>query len=114
MTRKHVVQGVGAIALIVVGVVAGVTWTERHGRGQPAGGGTIPAGSAGVQAGREGAKSGEIVEITLTREAGEPAGVKTTAARSAGAGASLSGPGAGMSDARSEERRGGEGGRSRW
>jgi len=39
MTRKHLAQGVGAIVLIVVGVVAGVTWTERRGRGQPAGGG---------------------------------------------------------------------------
>jgi len=99
MTRKHVVQGVGAIALIVVGVVTGVTWTERHGRGQPAGGGTIPAGSAGVQAGREGAKSDEIVEVTLTREAVERAGIKTTAARSAAASASLSVPGTVMSNA---------------
>ena len=99
MTRKHVVQGVGAIALIVVGVVAGVTWTERHGRGQPAGGGTIPAGSAGVQAGREGVKSDEIVEVTLTREAVERAGIKTTAARSAAASASLTVPGTVMSNA---------------
>ena len=99
MTRKHVVQGVGAIALIVVGVAAGVTWTERHGRGLPAGGGTIPAGSAGVQAGREGAKSDEIVEITLTREAVERAGIKTTAARSAAASASLTVPGTVMSNA---------------
>ena len=99
MTRKHVVQGVGAIALIVVGVVTGVTWTERHGRGQPAGGGTIPAGSAGVQAGREGAKSDEIVEVTLTREAVERAGIKTTAARSAAASASLTVPGTVMSNA---------------
>src|SRR3989442_6273166 len=98
MTRKHLAQGVGAIALIVVGVVAGVTWTERHGRGQPAGGGTIPAGSAGVQARREGVKSDEIVEVTLTREAVEPAGIKNTAAPSAAARASLTGPPATRSD----------------
>jgi RND family efflux transporter MFP subunit len=99
MTRQHVAQGVGAIVLIVVGVVAGVMWTERHGRGQPAGSGTIPAGPAGVQAGREGAKSDEIVEVTLTPEAVERAGIKTTAARSATASASLSVPGTVMSNA---------------
>jgi len=99
MTRTHVAQGVGAIALLVVGVAAGVTWTERHGRGQPAGGGATSAGSAGVQAGREGVKSDETVEVSLTPEAVERAGIKTAAARSATASATLTVPGTVMSNA---------------
>ena len=99
MTRKHIAQAVGAVALIVVGVVAGVTWTERHNRGRPAGGGAISAGPAGVQAGREDAKRDEAVEVTLTPEAVERAGIKTTAARSATASASLTVPGTVMSNA---------------
>jgi RND family efflux transporter MFP subunit len=99
MTRKHVAQGVGAIALLVVGVAAGVTWTERHGRGRPAGGGATSAGSAGVQAGREAAKSDETVEVALTPEAVERAGIKTAAARSATASATLTVPGTVMSNA---------------
>jgi len=99
MTRKHLAQGVGAIALIVVGAVAGVTWTERHSRGQPAAGGTTSAGSAGVQASREGAKSEETVEVALTPEAVERAGIKTAAARSATASATLTVPGTVMSNA---------------
>ena len=99
MTRKHIAQAVGAVALIVVGVVAGVTWTERHNRGRPAGGGAISAGPAGVQAGREDAKRDEAVEVTLTPEAAERAGIKTTAARSATASASLTVPGTVMSNA---------------
>ena len=99
MTRKHVAQGVGAIALLVVGVAAGVTWTERHGRGRPAGGGATSAGSAGVQAGREAAKSDETVEVALTPEAVERAGIKTAAARSATASAALTVPGTVMSNA---------------
>jgi len=97
MTRKHVAQGVGAIALLVLGVAAGVTWTERHGRGQPAGGGATSAGSAGVQASREAAKSDEAVEVALTPEAVERAGIKTAAARSAMASATLTVPGTVMS-----------------
>jgi len=80
-------------------VVAGVTWTERHNRGRPAGGGAISAGPAGVQAGREDAKRDEAVEVTLTPEAAERAGIKTTAARSATASASLTVPGTVMSNA---------------
>jgi len=99
MTRKHIAQAVGAVALIVVGVVAGVTWTERHNRGRPAGGGAISAGPAGVQAGREDAKRDEAVEVTLTPEAVERAGIKTTATRSATASASLTVPGTVMSNA---------------
>ena len=99
MTREHIAQGVGAVALIVVGVVAGVTWTERQNRGRPAGGGAISAGPAGVQAGREDAKRDEAVEVTLTPEAVERAGIKTTAARSATASASLTVPGTVMSNA---------------
>ena len=99
MTRKHVAQGLGAIALIVVGVAAGVTWTERHGRGQPAGGGAPSAGSAGVQASREAAKPDETVEVALTSELIERAGIKTTAARGATAHATLTVPGTVMSNA---------------
>lgn len=99
MTRRHIAQAVGAVALIVVGVVAGVTWTERHNRGRPASGGAMSAGPAGVQAGREDAKRDEAVEVTLTPEAAERAGIKTTAARSATASASLTVPGTVMSNA---------------
>jgi len=28
MIRKHIAQGVGAVALIAIGVVAGVAWTS--------------------------------------------------------------------------------------
>ena len=99
MKRKHVAQGVGAIALIVVGAAAGVTWTERHGRGQPVGGGALSAGSAGVQASREAARSDEAVEVSLTPEAVERAGIKTAAARSATASATLTVPGTVTSNA---------------
>jgi len=99
MTRKHLAQGVGAVVLLVVGVVAGVTWTERHGRGQPAGGSPISAGLARVPAGREGVKSDETVEVTLTPDAVERAGIKITAARSTAARATLTVPGTVMSNA---------------
>ena len=99
MTRKHVAQGVGALALIVVGVVAGVTWTERHGRGQPAGGGRTSGVSTGVVADRGEAKSDEAVEVALTLEAVERAGIKTAAARNAPARATLTVPGTIMSNA---------------
>ena len=90
MTRTHVAQGVGAIALIVVGVVAGVAWTERH--SQPRGSGTS-AGSTVLQGDRGDAKSDEPVEVALTPEAVERAGIKTTPARSAPASATLTVPG---------------------
>jgi len=99
MTRKHVAQGVCAIALLVVGAAAGVTWTQRHDRGQRTGSGAISAGPAGVPAGREGAKSDETVEVMLTPEAVERAGIKITAARSAAASATLTVPGTVMSNA---------------
>ncbi len=99
MTRKHLAQGVGAIALIVVGVVAGVTWTERHGRGQPAGGGTTSGVSTGVAADRGEAKNDEAVEVSLTPEAVERAGIKTAAARRAAASATVTVPGTIMSNA---------------
>ena len=63
MTRKHLAQGVGAVALIAVGVVAGVAWTERPSRGRPAGGGGISRGPEAVPASREAAKSDESVEV---------------------------------------------------
>jgi cobalt-zinc-cadmium efflux system membrane fusion protein len=95
MTRKHVAQGVGAVALIAVGVVAGVAWTERASRGRPAGGSTISAApeTAQVQASREAAQTDESVEVVLTPEAVERAGIKTTAARSVPASATLTVPG---------------------
>ncbi len=99
MTRKHLAQGVGAIALIVVGVVAGVTWTERHGRGQPTGGGRTSGVSTGVAADREEAKNDEAVEVSLTPEAVERAGIKTAAARGAAASATVTVPGTIMSNA---------------
>ncbi|PYN49527.1 MAG: hypothetical protein DME00_08835, partial [Candidatus Rokuibacteriota bacterium] len=99
MIRKHIAQGVGAVALIAVGVVAGVAWTERPSRGRPAGGGGISAGPEAVQASREAAKSDESVEVVLTPEAVERAGIKTTAARSVPASATLTVPGTVMSNA---------------
>ena len=99
MTRKHLAQGVGAIALIVVGVVAGVTWTERHGRGQPAGGGRTSGVSTGGAADRGEAKNDEAVEVSLTPEAVERAGIKTAAARRAAASATVTVPGTIMSNA---------------
>src|SRR5947209_12208919 len=99
MTRKHLAQGIGAIVLIVVGVVAGVTWTERHSRGQPAGGGRTSAGSTGVPADRGEAKSDEAVEVSLTPEAVERAGIKTAAARRGAASATVTVPGTIMSNA---------------
>ena len=99
MTRRHIAQGVGAVALIAVGVVAGVVWTERPGRGRPAGGGGISAGPEAVQASREAAKSDESVEVVLTPEAVERAGIKTTAARTVSASATLTVPGTVMSNA---------------
>src|SRR2546425_2742233 len=99
MTRKHLAQGVGAIALIVGGVVAGVTWTERHSRGQPAGGGRTSTGSTGVAADRREAKSDEAVEVALTPEAVERAGIKPAAARNAPARGTLTVPGTIMSNA---------------
>ena len=98
MTRTHVAQGVGAIALIVVGVVAGVAWTERHSRGQPRGSGTS-AGSTVLQGDRGDAKSDEPVEVALMPEAVERAGIKTTPARSAPASATLTVPGTVTSNA---------------
>src|SRR5712664_2043672 len=99
MTRKHLAQGVGAIALIVVGVVAGVTWTERHGRGQPAGGGRTSGVSTGGAADRGEAKNDEAVEVSLTPEAVERAGIKTAAARRAAASATVTVPGTVTSNA---------------
>ena len=99
MTRKHIAQGVGAVALIAVGVVAGVTWTERHSRGQLAGGAGTFAGSTGVPANRGDAKTDEAVEVSLSPEAVERAGIKTAAARSATASATLTVPGTVMSNA---------------
>jgi RND family efflux transporter MFP subunit len=93
MTRKHIAQGVGAIGLIVVGVVAGVTWTERHSRGQLAGGAGTSAGSTGVPANRGDAKTDEAVEVSLSPEAVERAGIKTAAARRAVASATVTVPG---------------------
>jgi RND family efflux transporter MFP subunit len=93
MTRKHLAQGVGAIGLIVVGVVAGVTWTERHRGGQLAGGAGTSAGSAGVPANRGDAKTDEAVEVSLSPEAVERAGIKTAAARRAAASATVTVPG---------------------
>ena len=98
MTRTHVAQGVGAIALIGVGVVAGVAWTERHSRGQPRGGDTS-AGSTVLQGDRGDAKSDEPVEVALMPEAVERAGIKTTPARSAPASATLTVPGTVTSNA---------------
>ena len=69
MTRKHIAQGVGAVALIAVGVVAGVAWTERLGRGRLAGGGGIAAAPEAVQASRQAANTDESVEVVLTLEA---------------------------------------------
>ena len=99
MTRKHIAQGVGAIALIIVGVVAGVTWTERHSRGQRAGGAGTSAGSIGVPANRGDAQTDEAVEVSLTPEAVERAGIKTAAARQAAASATVTVPGTIMSNA---------------
>src|SRR6266404_5026809 len=99
MTRKHIAQGVGAVALIAVGVVAGVAWTERPSRGRSAGGGGIAAGPEAVQASREAANSDESVEVVLTPEAVERAGIKTTATRSVPASATLTVPGTVTSNA---------------
>jgi membrane fusion protein, heavy metal efflux system len=99
MTRRRTAQGLGAIVLLVVGVVAGVAWTERPSRGRPAGSGGISAGPEAVQASREAAKSDESVEVVLTPEAFERAGIKTTAARSVQASATLTVPGTVTSNA---------------
>jgi RND family efflux transporter MFP subunit len=99
MTRKHIAQGVGAVALIAVGVAAGVAWTERPGRGRSAGGGGIAAAPEAVQASREASNSDESVEVVLTPEAVERAGIKTTAARSVPASATLTVPGTVTSNA---------------
>jgi len=99
MTRKHLAQGIGAIVMIVVGVVAGATWTERHSRRQPTGVAGTSAGSTGVQADRGEAKSDEAVEVSLTPEAVERAGIKTAAARRAAVSASVTIPGTIMSNA---------------
>jgi len=99
MTRKHIAQGVGAVALIAVGVVAGVAWTERLGRGRLAGGGGIAAAPEAVQASRQAANTDESVEVVLTLEAVERAGIKTTAARSVPASATLTVPGTVTSNA---------------
>src|SRR2546422_329934 len=99
MTRMHIAQGVGAIALLVVGVVAGVTWTERHSRGQPAGGAGTSAGSTDVPANRGDAQTDEAVEVLLTPEAVERAGIKTAATRQAAASATVTVPGTIMSNA---------------
>jgi RND family efflux transporter MFP subunit len=99
MTRKHIAQGVGAIGLIVVGVVAGVMWTERHSRGQLAGGAGTSAGSISVPANRGDAQTDEAVEVSLTLEAVERAGIKTAAARQAAASATVTVPGTIMSNA---------------
>src|SRR5213593_4434849 len=92
MTRKHIAQGVGAIGLIVVGVMAGVTWTERHSRGQLAGGAGTSTGSTGVPTNRD-AKADEAVEVSLSPEVVERAGIKTAAARRAAASATVTVPG---------------------
>jgi len=99
MTRKHIAQGVGAVALIAVGVVAGVAWTERLGRGRLAGGGGIAAAPEAVQASRQAANTDESVEVVLTLEAVERAGIKTTAARSVPTSATLTVPGTVTSNA---------------
>src|SRR5207249_4318296 len=99
MTRKHIAQGVGAVALIAVGVVAGVAWTDRPSGGRPAGGGGISPEPAAVQASREAAKSDESVEVVLTPEAVERAGITTTAARSVPASTTLTVPGTVSSNA---------------
>jgi RND family efflux transporter MFP subunit len=99
MTRKHIAQGVGAIALLVVGALAGVTWTERHSRGQPAGRAGTSVGSTDVPANRGDAQIDEAVEVSLTPEAVERAEIKTAAARQAAASATVTVPGTIMSNA---------------
>ena len=52
--RWHIAQGVGAVALVVAGVGAGVVWSERHGRAFPVGSGAAAARMTGAPVKGEG------------------------------------------------------------
>ena len=97
--RRRIAQGLGAVALVVVGVVAGVMWSERHGRPAPAGGSGSAASVPAAHGGRDVVKGDEAVEISLSPEAVERAGIKTLPVRDAPASSTITAPGTVMSNA---------------
>ena len=114
--RRSVGLAAGAVALLIVGAVGGVVWSERHGgvRSQPAAGSRdaqtpaassdgrpmpgmpgMPAPSAQAAA----AKTEEAVEISLTPEAVERAGIKIAEVKAQSSVSGVTVPGTVMSNA---------------
>ena len=101
MTQRawRFVQGFGAVALVFVGVVAGVVWSERHGRAVPAGGSGSSTPAVTTPGGDRNVKSDEASEVSLTPEAVERAGIKTLPVRGVQASSTITAPGTVTSNA---------------
>ena len=97
--RQRIAQGLAAVALVVVGVVTGVMWSERHGRSVPAGSGGGAAGVPALAGNREAVKSDEPAEVSLTPEAVDRAGIKMLRVRAVPATSTITAPGTVMSNA---------------
>jgi cobalt-zinc-cadmium efflux system membrane fusion protein len=100
MTRRawRIVQGFGAVVLVFVGLVAGVVWSERHGRAVPAGG-SGSSSPAVTTAGNRNVKSDEAAEVSLTPEAVERAGIKMLPVQGVQASSTITAPGTVTSNA---------------
>ena len=110
--RRRVAQGLLAVALVGLGLVGGLVWSERRGSTAPPTKGAAERGSGGASTGGSmpampgmpamgdtPRRDDEAAEITLTPEAIERAGIKTAVVRSQPAIASITVPGTVTSNA---------------
>lgn len=114
--RRHVGKAAAAVALLIVGAVGGVLWSERHGgeRARPSVGGRDAQTQAASPDGRPmpgmpgmlapsgqaaAAKTEEAVEVSLTPEAVERAGIKIAEAKAQSSVSGVTVPGTVMSNA---------------
>jgi RND family efflux transporter MFP subunit len=96
--RRRLAHAVLAVALVAIGLVGGVVWSERraaHDAARPA----APASAKSEAPATAAPKGDETVEVTLTPEAVERAGIRTAAVRSQAAASELVVPATVMSNA---------------
>jgi RND family efflux transporter MFP subunit len=96
--RRRVVQGVFAIALLIVGMIAGAMWSERRLSRRPADV-SPPASVKEPSPMPAAARPDEAIEVVLTPEAVQRAGIKTAAVRSESVTSAITVPATVMSNA---------------
>jgi cobalt-zinc-cadmium efflux system membrane fusion protein len=96
--RRRVVQGVFAIALLIVGMIAGAMWSERRLSRRPADV-SPPASVKEPSPMPAAARPDEAIEVALTPEAVQRAGIKTAVVRSESVTSAITVPATVMSNA---------------